>query len=225
MPRASSFPYSSSSTSSSSSSLCLRLRPPRSSVGREQLRETAGANTSLEPDDWGPTCFAFALAAAPFCLLCVSAGTGPCIAAGLIAQLVRANCKVRGSSPRGTNFSKFNIYACHALRQATANCSLSTVPISIVSLLIGPLSHCRLPHAPIDPLFHFPMQASGNCSASTVPISIVSLIIGPLSHCRLSHAAIVPLSNFPLTTPACSNPPAVVFRYTVDIATARHASR
>ena len=120
---------------------------------------------------------------------------------------------------------RFNIYVCHTLRQASANCSLSTVPISIVSLLIGPLSHCRLPHAPIDPLFHFPMQASGNCSASTVPISIVSLIIGPLSHCRLSHAAIVPLSNFPLTTPACSNPPAVVFRYTVDIATARHASR
>jgi hypothetical protein len=71
----------------------------------------------------------------------------------------------------------------------------SMFPISIVSLLIAPLPHCRLSHGLIVPLSNCPLR---HCPLSTCP-----LLTCPLSHCPKSHCPIAPLCP---TDPVSQNP-------------------
>ena len=93
----------------------------------------------------------------------MSAGSGPFALAGLICQFecTAHKHKVRGSSPRGTIFkvdeSTF-MSATHARKDwqtvplsmvALRGVRMPFIPICIIPLLIGALSHCRLSHGPI----------------------------------------------------------------------------
>ena len=81
----------------------------------------------------------------------------------------------------------------------TSHCPSFHFPISVVSLIIAPLSHCRLSHSPSVPLSQCPLR---HCPLSACPLFTCPLsqcLFVPLSHCSpLSHCHTFPKSQCPM---------------------------